>query len=277
MKNRIKIGIVGCGNMGSALVENLTRSFEPEYIFIFDKETHRQKSLAQGFGVFACDSIGDLCSKSEVIIIAVKPQDISEILLALKAEKQKLFISIAAGITLSYMSSVLGPKAAIVRAMPNLNALIAKSVTALSSNSVVSDAQNSVAAKIFKSVGEVVFATEEQMDAVTAVSGSGPAFVAYLLDKLDAKTLEKVFLKEAIKHGIDPAVSETLAHCTVEGTKAILSVNFDAPTLIKRVCSKGGTTEAGMKVLEEKGKTEEALAAAIEAAKMRSYELSRRG
>lgn len=274
---RAAIGIIGCGNMGAALVENLNKFFSAKDIFVFDKDVERQNSLVNRFGVCRITSIDELCVKSEAIIIAVKPQDIDGVLNALKGRRGKLFISIAAGITISYMRSILGKDAAIVRAMPNLNALIAKSVTALSLDPSVSEGQKAIADKIFRSVGEVVFVKEEQMNAVTAVSGSGPAFVAYLIDKLGEETLERVFFKEAIKFKIGPDVAKVLASKTIEGTKAILAVNFDAPTLIKRVCSKGGTTEAGMKVLEEIGKTEEALALAIQAAQKRAGELAREG
>ncbi len=270
------IGIIGCGNMGSALVENLCKGRRPSDIFVFDKAYDLRDVLVKRFGVCASSSIQDAASKSDAIIIAVKPQDIDGVLPELKVFKGKLFISIAAGISLSYLASALGQDAAVVRAMPNLNALIGRSVTALSPNAHVDLTRRSQAEEIFKAVGETVFVEEDRMNAVTAISGSGPAFVAYLIKDLGEEALERVFLKEAAKFRIGADEARVLARGTIEGTKAMLELNFDAATLIRRVSSKGGTTEAGMKVLEERGKSEEALSQAIDAAQKQAAELARR-
>ncbi len=272
------IGIIGCGNMGSALVENLRKGFGHKDIFVFDKEQDKLNSLKRGFGVVSCSSVEELGMKSEVIVIAVKPQDIDAVLSLLKNFKGKLFISIAAGITLSYIESMLGSKAKIARAMPNLNALIGRSVTGLSFNGRVKEDEKAIAEKIFKSVGEVVFVKEEQMNAVTATSGSGPAFVAYLRE-FDDEVLNETIAAAAEELGLDHKTAVILAGATTRGTREILKVNFDPETLIKRVSSKGGTTEAGMKVLEAAGGKKEALKAlkeAIKAACKRAGELARR-
>jgi pyrroline-5-carboxylate reductase len=276
MIRRKAIGIIGCGNMGSAIVDNLMKMGVNLTLFVFDKDKEKERILAKGFNLRVFDSVASLASRSDCIIIAVKPQDIDSVLAGLKGITGKLVISIAAGITLAYMESVVGRDAAIVRAMPNLNALIGKSVTALSANKKVLQDDLKLAEAIFRAVGEVVFVKEPQMDAVTAVSGSGPAFVAYLLKDLGEEALKRIFIKEAVFLGIEALTAEILAKHTVEGTQMMLKVNFDADILIKRVSSKGGTTEAGMKVLEEKGKTEEALSEAIRAAYDRAGELSGR-
>jgi pyrroline-5-carboxylate reductase len=269
------IGIIGCGNMGSALVENLKKRADFSGIFIFDKDKAKQDSIAKVFQVKGCGSIKELLSLVDVVIVAVKPQDIDTVLAGLKDISDKLIISIAAGITLASLEAALGKNTAIIRAMPNLNALIGQSVTALCKNDVASDEDLRFAEEIFRSVGEVVFIQELQMNAFTAVAGSGPAFVAYLIKDLGAQALEQVMIEEAVNLKIEPATAEALAKGTISGTRAMLSVNFDPHILIKRVSSKGGTTEAGMKVLEEKGKTVEALRAAIRAACKRAEELSR--
>jgi pyrroline-5-carboxylate reductase len=271
------VGLIGCGNMGSALVENLKKRAGLKEIRVFDIDKGKQGSLVKGFGVKAADGIDELAFRSEVLIVAVKPQDLEGVFKNLLSAKASLYISIAAGITLGYMESIIGKNKAIVRAMPNLNALIAESVTALSANAATSEEQKRVAAEIFESVGKVVFVREPQMNAVTAISGSGPAFVAYLMDRLSDDILVRVFIREAAHFGIDAATAKVLAETTVAGTKKMLKVNFDPEVLIKRVSSKGGTTEAGMKVLEERGKTEEALSEAIRAAEVRAAELSRKG
>ncbi|MFH0941310.1 MAG: pyrroline-5-carboxylate reductase [Candidatus Omnitrophota bacterium] len=276
MIRRKAIGIIGCGNMGSALVDNLMKTGVSLTLFVFDKDKEKENSLAKGFNLRVFDSVASLASRSDCIIVAVKPQDIESVLTELAGISGKLIISIAAGITLDYIESIIGDDSAIVRAMPNLNALIGRSVTALSANPGVSQDDLKLAEAIFKAVGEVVFVKDSQMDAVTAVSGSGPAFVAYLLKDLGEEALERIFIKEAVNLGIEAKVAEILAKQTISGTRQMLKVNFDADILIRRVSSKGGTTEAGMRVLEEKGKTEEALSGAIKAACKRAQELAKR-
>ena len=270
------IGIIGCGNMGSALVENFKKKLASFAILIFDKDKDKQNSLVKGFQAQGCESLQDLILKSRVIIIAVKPQEIDVVLKEFKRVSGKLIISIAAGITLSHLELLLGNALAIIRAMPNLNALIGQSVTALSRNRVVSDSQMGLAQEIFKAVGEVVIVPESQMNAVTAISGSGPAFVAYLIKDLGEEAIERVFVKEALNFKIAPRTANILARGTISGTRQMLSVNFDPKILIQRVSSKGGITEAGMKVFENLGRTEEALSEAIRAAQKRADELSQR-
>ena len=271
-----KIGVIGCGNMGSALVENLRKRSAALEIFVFDKDQEKQNSLVKGFKVQPSVAIQTLVSFCDVIIIAVKPQDIDDVLSLLKGISGKLVISIAAGVTISSLESFLTDKVAVVRAMPNLNALIGRSVTALSFNSAVGEEDKNLALEIFQAVGEVVFVKESLMNAVTAISGSGPAFVAYLIKGLGEGALNKIFIQEAEKFGIEHSIALKLANGTVSGTQEMLRVNLDPDILIKRVSSKGGTTEAGMKVLEQKGKTKAALSEAIRAACLRAGELSRR-
>lgn len=269
------IGIIGCGNMGAALVENLKKKAHPKDIFVIDKDREKQNSIVRVFQVKGCDTTAELVTHSDAVIIAVKPQDIEIALVDLKGISGKLIISIAAGIVLASLQEKIGKKMPIVRAMPNLNALIGRSVTALCRNKAVKKEDLDFAEEIFRAVGEVVFVKESQMNAVTAISGSGPAFVAYLIKDLRQEVLERVMILEAVLLKIEPATAKVLAAATVEGTATNLSTNFDPEMLIKRVSSKGGTTEAGMKELEKRGKTIEGLRAAIQAANKRAEELSR--
>ncbi|MFH1691598.1 MAG: pyrroline-5-carboxylate reductase [Candidatus Omnitrophota bacterium] len=268
------IGVIGCGHMGSALVEHLRKKLVFKDIIVVDKDKDKEQSLVRSFSVKAIENIGKLIADSDVIIVAVKPQDIGQIVEGIEVFSGKLIISIAAGITISRLESLFNRATAIVRAMPNLNALIGASVTALCRNSAVLPEQWQMAEAIFKAVGDVVFVQEGQLNSVTAISGSGPAFVAYLVKDLGEKTIEEGLNRSAIEFGIEAGVAQTLAHATVVGTSRTLALNFDADMLIKRVCSKGGTTEAGMRVLTEKGKTLEALYLAVKAAKERADELS---
>jgi pyrroline-5-carboxylate reductase len=269
------IGVIGCGNMGAAIVEHLRKKNPGLRFYVLDKDQEKESGLVKKFQAQAADSIKALGVASDVVIIAVKPQDIEPVLLELKSVSGKLFISIAAGITLASLESALGNKASIIRAMPNLNALVGRSATALSPNGSVRDQDIHVAQEIFRAVGEVVTVPESQMNAVTAISGSGPAFVAYLKG-FDENIIEGVFVREAQRFGIAYETAVILANATISGTRQMLATNLQPEDLIRRVSSKGGTTEAGMKVLQEMGKTEEALVFAVLAAKKRAEELSRR-
>jgi pyrroline-5-carboxylate reductase len=270
------VGIIGCGNMGAALVENLARALGPQRVTIFDKETSKTDSLSRGFKVNVAVSIEALVSSCDIIIIAVKPQDIESVLVFLKGRKDKLLVSIAAGVTIAYLAFRGGPDMPIVRAMPNLNALVAASTTGSAVNLFVTKAQKEIAQEIFRSIGSVVFIDEKLMNAFTAIAGSGPAFIAYVMDVLSPEDVKKVFVEEALAFGFDKDTSACMVSQTIQGTQKILKVNFDREVFIKKVCSKGGTTEAGIKVLEEKGKTAQALSAAVQAACRRAEELSRR-
>lgn len=267
------LGIVGCGNMGAALATHIARFLPLWSLVVYDIDRAKREGLARNAGAGSAASLAELVDASGVFLIAVKPQDIDPVLAAVRGRPDKLIISIAAGIPLAYLEKgVAGGE--VVRAMPNLNALIGRSVTALSFGDSVSEAHRQLAKKIFEAVGAVVFVAEGLMDVVTAISGSGPAFVAYMKDVMAPEEICRVMAREAKALGIEEGTAERLARATVTGTLAILSVNFDAPTLIKRVCSKGGTTEAGMALLEKEGKTPQALADAIHAAWRRAQELS---
>lgn len=274
-EQQLKIGIIGCGNMGAALVENLVKTIGPDLITIFDKETDKQASLIRGFKVNGAASALDLIGKSDIVIIAVKPQDIDSVLDLLKGRKDKLIVSIAAGKTLEYLASRVGSEVPIVRAMPNLNALVQASTTGSSLSLTVTSLQKQAAEEVFSSIGTVVEIDEKLMNAFTAICGSGPAFVAYAMTDLSTEQIRDVFVKEALAFGFKRSVAEIMAQKTIEGTLKILRLNFDRDVFIRRVCSKGGTTEAGIKVLEQEGKTAEALSLAIRAAALRAEELSK--
>ncbi|MDD2866293.1 MAG: pyrroline-5-carboxylate reductase [Candidatus Omnitrophota bacterium] len=273
MSNNPIIGIIGCGNMGSALTENLVKSWRADSIFVFDKEPQKQSALVRHFGVRGVPALDELADSSDVIIIAVKPQDIDAVLGVLKGRRDKLVISIAAGMTLQYVSSRIGARVPAVRVMPNLNAVVGASMTAISCSSAVTEPQKETAARVFESVGSVVFIREELMNAFTAVAGSGPAFIAYLMDDMPPETVRKIFVEESLAFGFDPAAAEFIVDKTIAGTQKILK-NFDRDIFIKRVCSKGGTTEAGMEAFQSRHKTPEGLSEAIRAACRRAGELA---
>jgi len=271
----VTLGIIGCGNMGAALATFIPRHLEEGVLVLYDVDKAKQEGVVRHAGARGASSLEDLFEASDVVLLAVKPQDIDPVLVGMRGRPGKLIISIAAGITLAYLEKGCAG-VPVMRAMPNLNALIGRSVTALCAGASVSALQRALAQKIFEAVGPVVFVEDGQMDAVTAVSGSGPAFVAAMKDVLDPERIAQIMAAAAQELGLEEETAQRLAQETVSGTLALLSVNFDAPTLIKRVASKGGTTEAGLQVLEKEGKTPQALVSAIHAACRRARELSKK-
>ncbi|MGE5280142.1 MAG: pyrroline-5-carboxylate reductase [Deltaproteobacteria bacterium] len=272
---RMTLGIVGCGNMGAALAIFIPRHLPLCDVIVHDVDRARQEGLARNSGVRGASSLQELIKDAGVVLLAVKPQDIDPVLAQLRGRTDRLLISIAAGVTLAYLEGSLAG-APVIRAMPNLNAMIGRSATALCAGAAVSEEQRQAAKRIFQAVGVVVFVAEGLMNAVTAVAGSGPAFVATMKDVLPPEELNQILIKTAGELGMERGVAERLARATVSGTLEMLAVNFDAPTLIRRVASKGGTTEAGLAVLEREGKTPQALAEAVFAACRRADELSRK-
>lgn len=270
------IGVIGCGNMGTALAENLKKKLSGVRVLVFDKDKARQESLVKRIFAEGCLDIKELINKSNIIILAVKPQDIDSVLDFFADVSDKLIISIAAGIPIAHIESNIGKGVPIARAMPNINAMIGKGVTALSFNKAAGDKERDSAVRIFNATGEVVALSEEKIDAFTAIAGSGPAFVAFLKDSLSRDDMESVFIREAVNFNIEKDVAKKIASATIDGTFEMIRVNFDADILIKRVSSKGGTTEAGMTALVNTGKTSDALVMAIRSAHKRAGELARR-
>lgn len=205
----------------------------------------------------------------EALIIAVKPQMMPQTAPAYAdAARNAVVISIAAGTQIESLSLWLGAPKAIVRAMPNLPASIGKGISAAYATPTTTAAQRKLADRLLKGVGDLVWLEgEELLNAVTAVSGSGPAYV-FLLAEAMAAAGERI--------GLPPDIAATLARKTIEGTGALLSSNATAPGDLRRsVTSPGGTTEAALKVLMKEGRFEQLLAEAIAAANARGFELAK--
>jgi pyrroline-5-carboxylate reductase len=274
---RKSIGIIGYGKMGSAKAQRLKLEHE---IFVFDKDKDKTKDLS-GIRV-ALDNV-HLVKNVDVVILAVKPQDFATLLEEIKEHvKNKLVISIAAGITTPYIEKVL-KGARVIRAMPNLAAKLGKAITCLCGGKSSSKVDLDFAVSLFGHLGKTLIVNEEQMPAVTAISGSGPGFICYLMEtkSVDPYNIPADFksdLEESFEHlseefiHLDRDSALMLASAVTSGTVSLLrETGLSAQDLRKRVTSKGGTTEAGLKVLDSGGTLEEAVQAAITRAK----ELSR--
>ena len=204
---------------------------------------------------------------SDIIILAVKPQNMSQVILSVRKfiSRDKLVISIAAGIKTGFIEKRLLGRVAVIRVMPNMPALVQKGVSAFCAGKHVKYAQKKTARQILSNIGSVVEVKEDQMDAVTAVSGSGPAYFFFLTEKL---------IDAGIKNGLSETIAVKLAIETAAGAAAIMSDVKELPgTLRGKVTSKGGTTEAAFKVFK-KEKLGNTLEKGVRAAIKRSKELS---
>lgn len=275
-KFRKKIGIIGAGNMGSAIAERIKRKYR---LFIFDKDKDKINRIG---GIELSQGNAVLVEKSDVIILAVKPQDFDFVLGEIKNYcEDKLFVSIAAGIATNYIEKQLGG-ARVVRVMPNIPARIGKGVSCLCKGKFSREADLKFVKKIFSNLGETLILKEEMMDAATAIFGSGPGYFYYFLEanSIDYRNIPKDKIKGFINELTDTAVLKGFnrneavfaVKAMVEGSGSLLAkLNLTPAELKKQVASKGGTTEAALEVLEKGG----TLAQAVEAAEKKSKELSR--
>jgi pyrroline-5-carboxylate reductase len=253
---------IGCGNMGSALALG-ARSLEPKEVFLYDIDTARSTALAELDAGDAVDSIPEASKDAEIVVLAVKPQQLSAFLSqnAKHFRPDQVFISVLAGTRLSALAAALPCR--LVRAMPNMPALVDEGMTALCG---ADEEALELADELFGCVGEVVRVEEKLMDAVTAISGSGPAYLFHFAEAL---------LKSAGELGFDPETARTLVGQTLLGAAKLLRDNDEsAETLRKRVTSPGGTTEAALAVLKERDFTG-AITAAVAAAAARAKELGK--
>ena len=259
------IAIIGGGNMGEALIKGLYRT---NRIIVCEANAQRAKALRKKYKV-AIASIDAALRSAAVLILAVKPQDMPAALGQMQGVcgKGKLLISIAAGLTTRYFEKhFLGSKVAVVRCMPNMPALIAEGITGLCAGKYATASDIKVAQHIMRAIGDVVVLKESMLDAVTAVSGSGPAYVFLFVEQwvLAAKAL-----------GFKQDQAKALVYKTLIGSAHLLEKSaFDAAALRAKVTSKGGTTQAAMDVLL-KGKFDRLMKQALLAAKKRAGALAR--
>lgn len=254
--------------MGQAIAQRAKFSF---CVSVFDKDGARTVNAA---GVRVAANYQDVINDSDALILAVKPQDFESMLYEIKAMLTgHLVISIAAGITTEYIENKLGG-ARVVRVMPNLPAQVGRGVSGVSRGEKANEQDMSLAKQLLECVGIVLELEDENMlDAVTALSGSGPAFYAYALKQgadPDAATHGFVceLTRAAMSFSFDPLKAQRLAKETAEGTSRLMQeYGWTCDELMKRVASKGGTTEAGLKVLENGGSLAEAVDAAFKRAK----------
>ena len=260
------IGVIGCGNMGSAIVRGLTSPVNGKSIkvLINDKDAKKTEILSTQTTTEVAD-LKTVVISSNILIIAIKPQDSDLLFDAIKDDlnEDTLIISVMAGVTISSIMGKIAKDIAVVRAMPNMPGIIGFGITCFSCNRLVSG--KDVVQKIFNGIGKVLEVKEKDMDIITAISGSGPAYFFYFADAL---------IKAGVSNGLTPEMSKELVLHTFLGSAKLLNGSeLSAEDLVLSVASKGGTTEAALSVLINE-KMDQIILSAVEKAKQRSNELS---
>ena len=258
------IGIIGGGNMGTAILAGIGRKFT---VAVCEQDAKRANFLKRRFGVKVADA-AKVTAGARVIILAVKPQNFEEVLGALRGRvrQDQLIISIAAGITCRYIEQRLGQKIRVVRTMPNLPAQVGEAVTGMCRGKFATSADVKTAQQIFTCVGKTVVVDERFMDAVTVVSGSGPGYIFYFAECLE---------KAARSLGLKPAMARELVAQTLKGSALLLERSGEGADVLRgRVTSKGGTTQAALAIFE-KNRTAKIVQYALTAARKRAKELSK--
>lgn len=266
----LKIAFVGGGNMAAALIAGLANKLTAgANIHVIDPHAPALEKLASQYGVSTAAAADETLRAADVIVLAVKPQSMREVaaqvLPLLDVGKAPLVLSIAAGIRAVDLSRWLGDYPAIVRAMPNTPALIGMGITGLVASSGVSAQQREQADAILKAVGSTVWLDDEaQIDPVTAVSGSGPAYVFYFIEAMQ---------QAASELGLSPEQGTQLAIATFTGAAQLAAQSSEPVALLReRVTSKGGTTYAALTSMEEAG-VRQRIVDGIKAAAQRGREL----
>lgn len=262
------ITFIGGGNMASALISGLLQQgYAAEQLHVVEINAESRENIKQAFGITAVADLADGIANSDVIVLSVKPQQLFE--LAQKVApllKDQLVISIAAGIRATDIMRWLGGYARVVRAMPNTPSLVRSGVAGLYAAPGVGEQDKKIAESILAAVGSTLWVDEEEMlHVVTAISGSGPAYVFYFIESMQ---------QAAIELGLTPDQARQLSLETFEGASKLAGTSAeDAATLRARVTSKGGTTEQAIQAMEEND-IKCKIIAAIHAANRRSRELS---
>lgn len=271
------IGIIGFGNMGSAIAQRIKKDYE---VWVFDKKDIKQTTSM--FRINVAKSILEAAERSNgCVILAVKPQDVDSVLEEISSTKINSLISIAAGISISYIKKRLGG-ANVVRIMPNLPIKVGKGTICIAEDSLSPEDRLLFAVGSLDSLGRIFYIRENMMDAATAVAGSGPGFFFALVEGIPRKDWEQ-FAREvfalslgnaALAVGFDTEIAQELAMETAIGSLTLLQQSALSPEALRmQVTSKGGTTEAGLEALE--GKIEN-LTKAVRAALRRAEELSKK-
>jgi pyrroline-5-carboxylate reductase len=265
------IGFIGGGNMSTSLVVGLIESgWDPDKIIVSDPNIEKRDKLVEQLKITAINDNKQLASKVDVIILGIKPNNVKEVLTSIQneiKEKQPLILSVAAGITTKQISTWVNNQSyPIVRAMPNTPALIRQGATGVFANSYTNNAYKKLTTKILEAVSCIAWIQEEsQIDIVTALSGSGPAFFFYFIETL---------IQSAKKLGLDEQSAHKLCLQTAIGSALLAKDASSLKELRERVTSKGGTTQAGLNCLMSES-FQNIIENTIKSASLRGKEISK--
>jgi len=264
-----KIAFIGAGNMAEAMVRGILKTglYRPGNIFVTDIDVRRLDFFQRELGIKGSTDNKEAASTAGAIVLAVKPQQAPQALEELRGHlaPHPLLISIVTGFSTGKIAAAIGQPARIIRVVPNTPALVGSGASAYCCRKGTTGKDERLAKKILESIGIAIRLDESLMNAATALSGSGPAYVFYLVEAL---------LKAGQEAGLAEAVARRLITATIAGSARLLSETGMPPAeLRQRVTSRGGTTEAAVKIME-KGKTRQIIIAAVKAAHKRARELS---
>jgi pyrroline-5-carboxylate reductase len=264
-----KLGFLGFGNMGNAIAKGLIDKgiVEAASIAVYDVSAAKQQD-AEALGISVVHCPGDLLDQANIIILAVKPQNMASALehFEKSQEANTLFISIAAGITVDYISSRIGAEARVARVMPNTPCLVGYGAAGIALGPHCTEDDGEAARTIFEAVGVAVMVSEQQIDVVTALSGSGPAYFFYMVESM---------VQGAVAQGLSEKDATILATQTLLGAGQLLAESDESAAVLReRVTSKGGTTEAALRAMEG-GAYASLMHEAIEAAVDRARQMAK--
>ncbi|MDR1953615.1 MAG: pyrroline-5-carboxylate reductase [Clostridiales Family XIII bacterium] len=279
----MKLGVIGAGNMGGAIIRGYAAALQATgegkdvaaraEILVFDTDEAKTAALSTLANVYAARDLQELADGAEIIIIAVKPgafdtltPQIADCVKWSDSAMQPVFVSIAAGISIGYLRGVFGQESAIIRVMPNTPAMVGAGMTAIARGANVPDDAYAEVCRIFESFGEVAAVDDSQMDAVTGISGSSPAYAYMYMQAL---------IECGVENGLNEAEAKLLAaQATLGAAKMVLEGGDDPEQLRINVCSPGGTTIEAVRVLEEQGFMD-TVKAAMNAAAAKSKQMTR--
>ncbi len=268
-RTRTSLGIIGVGAMGSCILGGVVKAkvFPPQDIYIYDIDKDKTSILQKKYKVnVSCDNI-ELTKKARVMLLSVKPKEMGKLLSDIKEHLlgEKIIISIAAGIPISFIEKTLGEKISVIRAMPNIACQVKEGMCVLSGGSYAKKKDINLVQNIFAPLGEVWTVEEKYLDAVTALAGSGPAYFSVIIEALS---------DAGVKIGLPRENALFLATQTALGTAKMIKEEKIHPAILKdRVSSPGGTTIAGLSELEN-GKVRASIIKAVGAAYKRAKEIS---
>ncbi len=245
----ITIGFLGCGNMASAMISGLVNSghYSAKNILVFDRKPQTNEALHQQYGVSAMPSAVELAQRADYLIAAVKPNVLLTLLQELSSalSEKTVIVSVAAGVTLDALSSILPPEQKVIRVMPNTPSLVGEGMSSITPNSAVTEEETATVIEIFSSFGKAEVVSEYLIHSVVGVSGSAPAYIYMLIEAMaDA----------AVLGGMPRAKAYQFVAQAVKGSAEMVLKSGQHPGQLKdNVCSPGGTTIEAVAMLEETG------------------------